>query len=247
MARMRMSPWAACQVIQSEVGIETVIHFPTRGRNLLRVQGDLLAAHAIGVRNVFVVMGDPTAIGDYPEATDNYDVVPSGLIKLISHGFNVGRDHAGSKISDSTSFFIGCALNLGAKDQEREIRVLNKKIQSGAKFALTQPVYDAKIVDTFRAAYAEHHGVLDIPILIGLLPLLSSRHASFLHDEVPGIDIPNSLFKRMESSGQAAREQGLRFTLNLLDELEGKIQGAYLLPAFGHYDVAAEIIERHKR
>lgn len=247
MARMRMSPWAACHVIQSEVGIETVIHFPTRGRNLLRVQGDLLAAHAIGVRNVFVVMGDPTAIGDYPEATDNYDVVPSGLIKLISHGFNAGRDHAGSKISDSTSFFIGCALNLGAKDQEREIRVLNKKIQSGAKFALTQPVYDAKIVDTFRSAYAEHHGALDIPILIGLLPLQSTRHASFLHNEVPGIDIPDSLFKRMESSGQEAREQGMRFTLNLLDELEGKIQGAYLMPAFGQYDVAAEIIERNKR
>ncbi|MCL4210269.1 MAG: methylenetetrahydrofolate reductase, partial [Phycisphaerales bacterium] len=101
MARMRMSPWAVCSLLQREIGIETVLHFPTRGRNLLRVQGDLLAAHALNVRNVFVVMGDPTAIGDYPNAADNYDVVPSGLIKLIKQGFNAGHDHAGSDIGPS--------------------------------------------------------------------------------------------------------------------------------------------------
>ena len=114
MARMRMSPWAVCSLIQRKVGIETVLHFPTRGRNLLRVQGDLLAAHALGVRNVFVVMGDPTAIGDYPDAMDNYDLVPSGLIKLIKQGFNAGVDHAGADIGQPTSFFAGCALNLTA-------------------------------------------------------------------------------------------------------------------------------------
>jgi homocysteine S-methyltransferase len=244
MARMRMSPWAACQVIQSEVGIETVLHFPTRGRNLLRVQGDLLAAHALGVRNVFVVMGDPTAIGDYPEAMDNYDVVPSGLIKLISQGFNVGRDHAGSELGDSTSFFIGCALNLGAKNREREMRVLNKKIQAGAKFALTQPVYDPTVVSTFLSEYSERYGPLDLSILIGLLPLQSARHASFLHNEVPGIDIPETIFKRMRSSGESSQQEGLQITLNLLEEVHGKVQGAYLMPAFGQYDLAAEIIER---
>ena len=105
MARMRMSPWAVCSLIQRKVGIETVLHFPTRGRNLLRVQGDLLAAHALDVRNVFVVMGDPTAIGDYPDAMDNYDLVPSGLIKLIKQGFNAGVDHAGTDIGQPTSFF----------------------------------------------------------------------------------------------------------------------------------------------
>jgi homocysteine S-methyltransferase len=244
MARMRMSPWAACQVIQSEVGIETVLHFPTRGRNLLRVQGDLLAAHAIGVRNVFVVMGDPTAIGDYPEAMDNYDVVPSGLIKLISQGFNVGRDHAGTELGDSTSFFIGCALNFGAKKREREMRVLNKKIQAGAKFALTQPVYDQEVVNTFLSEYKERYGTLNLSILIGLLPLQSTRHASFLHNEVPGIDIPKTVFKRIRSSGESSKEEGLEITLNLLEEVHGKVQGAYLMPAFGQYDVAAEIIER---
>ena len=98
MARMRMSPWAVCQLIEKKAEIETVLHFPTRGRNLLRVQGDLLAAHALGIRNVFVVMGDPTAIGDYPEAMDDYDLVPSGLIRLIKEGFNAGVDHSGAEI-----------------------------------------------------------------------------------------------------------------------------------------------------
>ena len=112
MASMRMSPWAVCNLIERNVGAETILHFPTRGRNILRVQGDLLAAHSLGIRNVFVVMGDPTSIGDYPDAMDNYDLVPSGLIKLIKQCFNTGMDHAGSDIGQPTSFFVGCALNL---------------------------------------------------------------------------------------------------------------------------------------
>jgi methionine synthase / methylenetetrahydrofolate reductase(NADPH) len=131
MARMRMSPWAVCNLIQRKAGIETVVHFPTRGRSLLRVQGDLLAAHALDVRNVFVVMGDPTAIGDYPDAMDNYDVVPSGLIKLIKQGFNSGIDHAGSTIGQPTTFFVGSALNLNPTDPEREVKALRRKLRSG--------------------------------------------------------------------------------------------------------------------
>ncbi|MBE9525248.1 MAG: bifunctional homocysteine S-methyltransferase/methylenetetrahydrofolate reductase, partial [Chloroflexi bacterium] len=121
MARMRMSPWAVCNLIQRNAGIETTLHFPTRGRNLLRVQGDLLAAHALNIRNVFVVMGDPTAIGDYPDAMDDFDLVPSGLIKLIKQGFNTGVDHAGTDIGQPTSFFVACALNLIPSDREREV------------------------------------------------------------------------------------------------------------------------------
>src|SRR5690606_9069419 len=140
MARMRMSPWAVCDLIQRTVGIETVLHFPTRGRNLLRVQGDLLAAHALGVRNVFVVMGDPTAIGDYPDAMDNYDLAPTGLIKLIKQGFNSGVDHSGSEIGQPTSFHVGAALNLAPPDAEREIKLIKRKLANGADFFLTQPV-----------------------------------------------------------------------------------------------------------
>ena len=134
MARMRMSPWAVCDLLQNKVGIETTLHFPTRGRNLLRVQGDLLAAHAIGVRNIFVVMGDPTEIGDYPEAMDNYDLAPSGLIKLIKQGFNTGLDHAGIEIGEPTNFFVGSALNLTPKDPDREIKVLQPQDQQRRRF-----------------------------------------------------------------------------------------------------------------
>lgn len=121
--------------------MKTTIHFPTRGRNLLRVQGDLLAAHALGIRNIFVVMGDPTAIGDYPEDMDNYDLVPSGLIKLIKQGFNEGIDHSGTSIGQPTNFFVGAALNLSPSDMETEIKNLHRKVKAGADFFLTQPVY----------------------------------------------------------------------------------------------------------
>ncbi len=243
MARMRMSPWAVCQLIQAQVGLETVLHFPTRGRNLLRVQGDLLAAHALGVRNVFVVMGDPTAIGDYPDAMDDYDLVPTGLIKLIQQGFNQGIDLAGSDIGEATSFFTGCALNLGAKDLERELRLLRKKLDSGAQFALTQPVYDPDLATGFLKAYKNRYGDLGLPILVGVLPLYNARHAAFLHHEVPGIQIPDAIQARIEAAGEDAPRVGVQVAVELLNALTDRVQGAYIMPPFGRYDMAAEIIE----
>ncbi len=243
MARLRMSPWAVCQLIQREVGLETALHFPTRGRNLLRVQGDLLAAHATGVRNVFVVMGDPTSIGDYPEATDNYDVVPSGLIRLIKHGFNLGLDHHGAEIGEATSFFVGCALNPSAKDIEREVRVLNRKVEAGADFVLTQPVFDPRLVKKTLKAYEGRFGPLPVPVLVGVLPLYGSRHASFLHNEVPGISIPQEIRKRITAAGEQAPQAGIAIAVEILQQLTGISQGAYLMPPFGRYDMAAEIIE----
>jgi methionine synthase I (cobalamin-dependent)/5,10-methylenetetrahydrofolate reductase len=243
MARMRMSPWAVCQLIQAQVGLETVLHFPTRGRNLLRVQGDLLAAHALGVRNVFVVMGDPTAIGDYPDAMDDYDLVPTGLIKLIQHSFNQGVDHAGSDIGEATSFFTGCALNLGAQDLEREMRLLQKKMAAGARFALTQPVYDPALATRFIRSFQERLGDIGLPILVGVLPLYSARHAAFLHHEVPGIQIPDPVRNRIEAAGDDAPAAGVELAIELLHSLAGQVQGAYIMPPFGRYDMAAEIIE----
>lgn len=243
MARMRMSPWAACQLIQQEVGVEAVLHFPTRGRNLLRVQGDLLAAHAVGVRNVFVMMGDPTAIGDYPEAMDNYDLVPSGLIHLIQHRFNAGVDHSGADIGEATSFFVGCALNVNASDLEREMRILHKKVKAGADFALTQPVFEVKRIDRFLAGYRQRYGALEIPLLAGILPLYNPRHAAFLHNEVPGIHIPEPIHQRMASAKEPAYDEGGRIAVELLQSLQGIVQGAYLMPPFNQYNLAADIIE----
>ncbi len=243
MARMRMSPWAVCQLIQRDVGVETVLHFPTRGRNLLRVQGDMLAAHAMGVRNIFVVMGDPTAIGDYPEAMDNYDLVPSGLINLIQQGFNSGVDLSGADIGEATSFFVGCALNLNSQDPQRELRLFRKKIEAGADFALTQPVYELDLAASFISMYQQEYDDLPIPILVGVLPLFSDRHAAFLHNEVPGISIPDGIRERITHAGDRAPQEGVAIAIELLQELRSSVQGVYVMPPFGRYDLAAEILE----
>jgi len=242
MARMRMSPWAVCSLIQRKIGIETVLHFPTRGRNVLRVQGDLLAAHALDVRNIFVVMGDPTSIGEYPDAMDNYDLVPSGLIKLIKQGFNAGLDLSGSDIGQPTNFFVGCALNLNPVDLSSEIRNLRRKLKAGADFILTQPIYRVDLVTAFLQAYESEHGTLPIPLIAGLLPLASARHAAFLQAEVPGIEIPMETREMMENSGDLGARTGIRLTIDLVRQIKPYVQGIYLMPAFQRYDHAAEII-----
>ncbi|MCB9111455.1 MAG: bifunctional homocysteine S-methyltransferase/methylenetetrahydrofolate reductase [Anaerolineales bacterium] len=242
MARMRMSAWAVCDVVQRQVGVETTLHFPTRGRNLLRVQGDLLAAHAIGLRNVFVVMGDPTSIGDYPEATDNYDLVPSGLIKLIKQGFNMGVDHSGTSIGQPTNFFVGAALNLCPQDMDTEVKNLRRKINAGADFFLTQPIYRADDGPKLIEAYEAKHGKLDKPILAGILPLVSARHASFLHNEVPGVFIPDEARSRIESAGEDAAKVGVELAVELIQNIKGWAGGIYMMPQFHRYDLVSEII-----
>lgn len=243
MARMRMSAWAVCEVIQKQVGIDSTLHFPTRGRNLLRVQGDLLAAHALGIRNIFVVMGDPTSIGDYPEAMDNYDLVPSGLVKLIKQGFNAGIDHSGVSIGQPTAFFVGTALNLNPSNPKKEMKTLNRKIKAGADFILTQPIYQPEKGRIFLEMYEKEYGQLDRPILTGLLPLVSLKHATFLNNEVPGIDIPLSMIAQLEQAGENAARVGVQSAVNLGNEIRDWSQGLYIMPQFHRYDLVAEIVE----
>ncbi|HEY3313271.1 MAG TPA: bifunctional homocysteine S-methyltransferase/methylenetetrahydrofolate reductase [Anaerolineales bacterium] len=246
MARMRMSAWAVCDIVQRSAQVETTLHFPTRGRNLLRVQGDLLAAHALGIRNVFVVMGDPTAIGDYPEAADNFDIVPSGLIKLIKEGFNSGVDHSGTSIGQPTSFFVGSALNLCPQDFAVETKNLRRKLKSGADFFLTQPIFDPQLAEKFLKHYASEYGSLEKPVLVGILPLFSTRHVNFLQHEVPGVSIPSPIRKRMESAGEAGVAEGIRITAELVEQIKTWAQGIYIMPQFNRYDVAAEMIDAVK-
>ncbi len=246
MARMRMSAWAVCDVIQRQVDVDVTLHFPTRGRNLLRVQGDLLAAHALGIRNVFVVMGDPTSIGDYPEAMDNYDLVPSGLIKLIKQGFNVGIDHSGTSIGQPTHFFVGAALNLCPPEPEREIKNLHRKVLNGADFFLTQPIYRPEDGSRLLEQYEAQHGPLDKPILAGILPLVSVRHAAFLHHEVPGVFIPDETLQRIEAAGERAEREGIELAVELIEQIKAWAQGIYIMPQFHRYDLVAEIIEKVK-
>ena len=243
MARMRMSAWAVCDVVQRKVGVETTLHFPTRGRNLLRVQGDLLAAHALGIRNVFVVMGDPTSIGDYPEAMDNYDLVPSGLIKLIKQGFNEGMDHSGTSIGQPTNFFVGGALNLCPPDVERELKNLHRKVKAGTDFFITQPIYRAQDGPSLLEQYAAKYGELNKPVLAGILPLVNVRHANFLHNEVPGIFIPDEIRKRIEDAGEDGVKAGIEITVELIEQIKAWAGGIYIMPQFHKYDMVAEIIE----
>ncbi len=251
MAKMRMSAWAACRLIEEQADVETVLHFPTRGRNLLRLQGDLLGAHALGIRNLFVCVGDPVAIGDFPHAMNDVDVTATGLLRLISEGFNAGVDRSGAPIGEPTGFVVGAAASPAAPDLEREARLLVRKVDAGARFVLTQPVYDVAPIEALRRSYEAAAGrPLDIAVLAGVLPLVSGRHATFLHNEVPGISIPGSLRTRMDRAGdgEAAWREGAAAAADLVASLHASgVAGIYVMPQFGRYDRAAEVVEEARR
>jgi homocysteine S-methyltransferase len=212
------------------------------------VQGDLLAAHALDVRNVFVVMCDPTAIGDYPNANDNYDMVPSGLIKLIKRGFNAGVDHAGSDIGQPTTFFAGSALNLTSTEPDQEIKNLRRKLRAGSDFVMSQPIYDTQAAICFLQKVEEALGEpLNVPLLMGILPLANSRHTAFLHNEVPGIIIPETIRARMEAAGEKGPVEGVKIAIELVEQMRPYVQGIYIMPPFNRFDYAAEVIEAVNR
>ena len=242
MARMRMSAWALAHLIQRDTQMETVLHFPTRGRNLLRVQGDLLAAHALGVRNLLVLMGDPPSVGDYPEAGDQHDIVPSGLVKLIKGSLNTGKDSAGISIGTATTFHVGVAVNFYPPDLERELKTFRKKILAGADFAVSQPIFDVTPVRLFLQRYCDQYGEAPIPIVGGVLPPASLRNAEFLHNELPSISLPDWTLDRMRKSSDG-RKEGIKIAREALEQLRELVQGVYVMPMFGRYDSAAEVIE----
>ena len=245
LARMRMSAWAAAQLIQREVGLETVLHFPTRGRNLLRIQGDLLAAYAMNVRNLFVVMGDPTHIGDYPEAMDNYDIVPTGLIQLIKERLNVGLEQSGESLDRPTNFVVGCALSLEPQEPERQLRLLKKKVRNGADFALTQPIFNPQAARSFIERCRSELREEMIPIVAGIQPLYNGNNAEFLHNEVPGITISAQHRERMQAA-EEPQQEGVKIAREILEEIQPHVQGAYLIPQFGRYDLVADVLDMLK-
>jgi methionine synthase I (cobalamin-dependent)/5,10-methylenetetrahydrofolate reductase len=236
MARLRMSPWATAARIQREVGLEAVLHFTTRDRNLIRLQSDLLAVHALGIRNVLVLRGDHPQAGDYPQATAVSDIHPSGLVRMIK-GFNGGRDVAGNAIGEPTRFLVGVALNLAARDPGRELRGLERKLEAGGDFICTMPVFDPRTLDAFLA----RSGALPVPLLVGVLPLHSARHAEFLHNELPGMVVPEAVRAQMHDA-RDGRELGLRLARDLLRAIRDRVAGTYLIPAFGRYDRIIELV-----
>lgn len=242
MARMRMTGLAAAVRVSQATGLETVLHFPVRGRNLLRVQGDLLAAHALDVRTLFVTMGDMASIGDFPQAFDHHDIVPTGLVRMITEQFNSGVDGAGVSIGHACSFFVGVAVNLTPSDIDAEAKLLKRKIDFGANYALTQPVFDPILARLFLAQYESMYGPLELPLLCGVLPLASVRHAVFLKNEVPGMRVPDAIVERMASAGDDGRVAGRRIAAEMLDAIRPHVQGVYFIPSFRRYDVIAELV-----
>jgi homocysteine S-methyltransferase len=236
-AQGRMSALAMCTLIQTRMGRETILHLATRHRNLVALHSELLGAHALGVRNIFAVMGDLPRIGDYPNATTVSDITASGLLRLIK-SFNRGVDLAGKPIEQPTSFFVGCALNMGAKDLDRELKVLEKKVEAGADFILTQPVYSAEVVE----GCWNRLGGFPLPVIMGVLPLRSLRHAEFLHNEVPGIVIPEDVLGRMRAAGKGGPQTGVALAQELLRGVWEKIGGVYFIPPFGRYEVVGEVL-----
>jgi len=238
MARVRMSAIATAALIEREVGIETILHFCCRDRNLMGIQSDLIGAHALGVRNVLAITGDPPSVGDYPHITGVYDVDSIGLVRILQ-AMNEGADFAGASIGHATDFCIGVALNPVADDLESEIKRFRRKVEAGAHYAFTQPLYRIEPLQRCLDAI----GDVRIPIFLGLLPLMSFRHANFMHHEVPGVVVPEEDLRSIEKAGDRGAELGIEICRSLLETARSLVDGVYLMPSFGRYETCLRVIE----
>ncbi|HMP51125.1 MAG TPA: bifunctional homocysteine S-methyltransferase/methylenetetrahydrofolate reductase [Candidatus Melainabacteria bacterium] len=242
MARVRMSSLASCQLISNKVGIETIIHFTTRDRNLMGIQADLLGCQALGIRNILALTGDPPALGNYAHATAVYDVDSIGLIRIISQ-LNQGKDIAGNTIGKPTNLSIGCALNCTHEDRKLELDRFKRKLEAGAHFVMTQPIYQVSDLSDFL----DEFGDCPVPILVGIMPLHSSKHAEYLHNEVPGISIPDKIRAAMAKAGEQGARIGLELAEALLEQVRDICQGTYLVPSFGRYEDMCDLTRRLKQ
>ncbi len=237
MARVRMSPVALAHLLRECMGMDTILHMTCRDRNLLSLQSDLLGAYALGVHNVLALTGDPVSVGDYPQATGVFDVTSEGLVHIMNR-LNSGTDLAGNQLSTAPSFCIGVAVNPASSELTKEVSRLARKRDAGAHFTLTQPVYDIPLLNKFTKAMEG----IDIPVLIGVLPLRSSKQAEYLHNEVPGIEIPEDIRRRIKDAGENARSVGIEIAAEFLKEAKKLVAGAYFMPPFGDYEMAAEVV-----
>ena len=240
-AMARMSNLAFCALLLVRHGIQPILHVCGRDRNLLAQIAHLLGAHAIGIRNLVIITGDPPKVGDYPEATAVYDLDSIGLLHVASSA-NRGVDPAGKPLpGGKTAFLLATGFEPGAADLEREIRRLEKKKTAGAELVMTQPIFQQDLLDTVLRRIAH----LELPVMVGVLPLVSYKNAEFLHNEVPGMQIPEEIRERMRRTpgGEAARKEGVRIAREMLFAVRDRVQGAYLMPPLGRYELALEVLE----
>ncbi len=244
MARVRMGALALCTQIQQQADIETILHFTTRDRSLMGLQADLIGARALGVRNILALTGDPPSLGDNRSSTPVYDVDSIGLVRIIDK-FNQGLDLSGREMGSKGNFTIAVACDPTRADLAEEVDRFHQKVSGGAHFTMTQPIYDPQLWLNFLEVYEERHGTFPVPVLIGVLPLQSHKHASFLHNEVPGITLSEEALERMRKAGKEGRYEGVLMAQELLTDLKGLpyVQGVYLMPSFGRYELACQVLE----
>ncbi len=241
-ARLRMSSTALAHLVMRETGLATILHLTCRDRNLLALQSELLGAAALGVTAVLALTGDPSNVGDFPKATSVFDVTSLGLTQMV-RDLNSGKDHAGSDIEPPTRFRIGVAVNPAPKTLAGELEKVEQKLRAGADFAITQPIFDIGSLQPFLAWATQHK----LPVLAGVLVLRSYRNAEFLHNEVPGMHVPDAVRERLRTADDEAAE-GIGIAGDLLVELARTpgIAGAYIIPQ-DRYDAAAQAMQAAAR
>jgi len=239
-AQARMSNLAMAVRIQREAGLETILHVCGRDRNLLGTLAHLLGVHDLGVHNLVIITGDPPKMGDFPDASAVYDLDSIGILKLASR-LNHGVDPGGKPLGATTRFVLATGAEPAALNYPREVSRLREKKAAGAELVMTQPVYDPRVLERFLDDCAP----LGLPVLVGLLPLASYRNAEFLHNEVPGMQVPDEVRERMRKAGTgaAARKEGVAIAREMLAAVRGRVAGAYVMPPLERYELALEVIE----
>jgi homocysteine S-methyltransferase len=239
-AQARMGNLALCVRLQREVGIPALMHVTSRDRNLLGQVAHLLAAHELGVQNLVVITGDPPKMGDFPNASAVYDTDSIGMLRLIN-AMNHGYDPGGKALGGATRFLCATGAEPGAHDYARELDRLEQKVEAGAELIMTQPVYDPDVLDRMLRDIEP----LGVPVLVGLLPLASYRNAEFLHNEVPGMQVPESIRERMRraGTGEGGRNEGIAIAREMLAQVKDRVAGAYVMPPFGRHELALRVIE----
>ncbi len=240
-ASARMGPMFLALMMERDIGIQTILHYCCRDRNLLGMQADLLGAYAIGLRNILIITGDPPKLGDYPDATAVFDVDAIGLTNMVTR-LNHGLDLGGNPIGRPTGYLVGVGANPGALDLEHEIRRFEYKVEAGAEFVITQPVFDVAQLETFLRRI-EH---CRIPLIAGIWPLASLRNAEFMNNEVPGVHVPDEVMTRMRRAEEreegASREEGILIARETLVAIKDLIQGVQVSAPFGKVERALDVI-----
>lgn len=240
-ASARISPMVAGVMIEQKIGIEVILHYCCRDRNLIGMQSDILGGYAAGIKNYLVITGDPPKLGNYPQATAVFDVDAVGLTKVI-HNLNHGEDIAGNEINPPTSILIGVGANPCAVNLKKEIKHFYNKIDAGAEYVMTQPVFDADTLLRFIDITSKYK---QIPVVAGIWPLVSLKNALFLKNEVPGVEIPDRIIERMEKAN--TKEDALKIGIEIAHEIKQKIdssvQGYQISAPFGKVDLAINIIK----